>query len=163
MGEGDVMAVFIDDVLNIQMDVPVGWEAERVEQFALIFFAPAHDGYRVNLGFNIGRLDPPVLDSLKTLIDDTQAEQQRTYNEYALTRGEAWLLDGYPAYTRHYTWHDTGTDLRFAQIQAFVYYEPHLYVIDGSSLQQHADTYLPMFDAIIRSLHFLPPAEMGNT
>lgn len=162
------MASFTDTVLGLHMDVPVGWEAQRTEQFTLILFAPAQDGYRANLGVNEGRLDPPTPDNLKKLIVDSEAEQQSTYNQYRTLSRRDVTIDGHTAHIRHYEWSDTGTGLTFSQLQAFILVEPHLYVIDGSSLKQHADSFIPQLEQIVTSIRVLPepatetaPAQTG--
>jgi hypothetical protein len=157
------MSSYFNQELQLSLEAPSNWVAGSTGEFQLMLMAPPEKEYRANLGFNVRALDPASQAELDKIIRESQKKQADTLADYRLNRDATFMLDNRPTYMRFYEWKDPGLGLHFSQLQALVLVsEDTVYTIDGSSLKELEDKYLPILEHMVSSIRFIAlqaPAE----
>lgn len=151
------MVSYFDKNYSISLEIPENWTASSTEDFPLVFFALRENGYRSNLGFSKEILQPPNLEALEALINQTKKSQQQEYDDYRMIDEANFLQDGYAAYLQHYQWQPSDNNSHFSQVFGLILTGPEsLFEIDGATLVEMEEKYFPIFDHIIKSIRFIP-------
>jgi hypothetical protein len=144
--------------------IPATWEAVEVAENHLRLYSPpdpAYPDHRSTFSISLGEPDgfgPEGFEefcdaSLATLTEKLPAFELRSRERFTLSS----LVDV------HAVWYSCGSETEagpgpaFAQLQALGLADRYnLYLINAATLLPLADTYLPVFEEILRSLRMLP-------
>jgi hypothetical protein len=123
----------------------------------LLLVGPLEHNYRTNLGFNVRRLEPASQAELERIIQATRKTQATDLADYRRNRDLTFMLDNRPAFMSFYEWKDAKLGLHFSQLQALVLVaESIVYTIDGSTIKELEEKYLPILEYMVRSIRFIP-------
>lgn len=156
------MRTFYDEIFNLTLDLPDGWQVGITAEFPLLLVSPTPNNGTpdVNIGVARSVLAPPTEDGFMALITATKADQPSVYANYQHVYEKNWIQDGYPAYMQHFNWHSATTDddtqgLHFAQVLAMVWAGADvLYDIHATTRVELAETNIPLIEHIICSIAF---------
>ena len=151
---------FAHKALAISLLVPEGWTITEPADNQIRFFGPEQPDYnnyqptwsitahRPN-GFGDQWFTSLGENSLKTL--------QEEFEEFVLRSTDRFMISSLTEVQAFwYQWQPEPT-LAFAQVQAYVSVDRYrLYLINGATLTPLAETYLPIFDNMLKSLRILP-------
>lgn len=153
-------ASFAHEGLGLSLLVPEDWEAEELADNQVRFFGPEHadlDGYRSTLSIVVGEPDgfgDAWFDSfcgqaLETLRENYEGFELRNVERYQLSSLA-------PVNAIWYSWEpEPGT--RSSQVQALILVDAlRMYLINAATREPIADSTLPRFDEVIRSIRVLP-------
>ena len=91
------------------------------------------------------------------MIADTGKNIALDYNEYQIIDEEWFEVSGRKSFLRHYEWRDEDTQLQLLQLQSMIYASPsRFYLVNAAVLKPLMDTYLPIFDTILKSTRIIP-------
>ncbi len=146
--------------LEFSICVPEDWTGQFVNPGKLQLFAPeqtAYDDYRPSMSYVHGSPEGPDEGWFEELINDSRANMSRTYNEFRLIDEERFTLSSQAlVYARRYEWRDEATGYRFSQMQALIWCDAQsMYLVNAATLQPLAGTFMPTFDAILRSTRII--------
>jgi len=148
-----------DRDLGISLERPSDWEVGRTADFAVVLLAPPVAGYRSNLGFS--RADPPALTPavLDATLAAARAQQHAEYPAFVEVGEVRFTQDGCPAVLQIYRWQPPEAREPFTQVFGLVLTAHHgLLEINGATLHSLEERALPAFEAIVRSIRFIPRA-----
>lgn len=156
----DDLASFAHEGLGLSLLVPASWEAEEVAANHVRFLGPPQtdlDDYRPTLSVTVGEPEgfgdawfeafcTAALDRLRT-----------SYEGFELIDTERYTLSSLaPVNATWYRWQPE-PELRFAQVQALVAVDAtRMYLVNGATLVQREETFLPIFDQVLHSMRILP-------
>jgi hypothetical protein len=155
-----VMETHFDRELGLFVPVPEGWQKTGNTFFKLLLVAPTRDDYETTCGFNTGNFPDASPDKLDELFAASRRQEERKYTNYRILRDEQITIDGSYALLRSYVWTNQRGTLRFVQMQAGFLGDNKVCVINGSCLQEHAATDLPLLEQIMRATRFASPTEL---
>lgn len=149
------MKAYFDQELRLSLQMPATWDAAETIEFPLVLLAPPEKGFRANVGFGISALHPTTPDHLQQVIARTRHDRARDYEQFEFIREMRFMLAGFPGHLEHYRWTLETNGVGLEQIFALILTGPEgLYNIHGTTLQEHAAQYLPIFEHIIFSIRF---------
>ena len=156
MPELPLMQTFYDEILNLMLDLPNGWNVGISPQFPLLIFAPlVNESPEATIGISRSVLEPPDTDGYDALIEATKADQTRVYHHYKHVYDIHWRQDSYPAYMQRFTWQSADDNTKMEQILAMIWAGGDvLYDIHASTTQDCAERLIPIIEHIIKSLKF---------
>ncbi len=147
-----------DRDLGISLERPSDWQVGRTDDFTVVLLAPPITGYRSNLGFS--RADPPALTPavLEATLATARAQQHDEYPGFVELGEVRFVQDGCPAVLQIYRWQPPDVPEPFTQVFGLVLTTDHgLLEINGATLMSLEGQALPAFEAIVRSIRFIPP------
>jgi hypothetical protein len=148
---------YYDPDIAISLEMPLDWDAAASDQFPLLLLAPPQDNFRANMSFSVQELDQPTPEHFKAVIRQTHADRRRTFTDFQLVSEKRILQDNFPGHIEHYHWTMDDTHIPMTQLFALILIGPDaLYGIHATCLRDTEQTYLPIFNAIIHSLRFIP-------
>lgn len=149
------MHVFYDELLQVQLDLPLGWQVGLTDEFPLLLIAPPITDSPAQLGVAQSVLHPPTDARFESLIAATKADQPRVFADYQHIYEMRLLIDRKPAYLQRFDWHPDGMSVAYANITSIVWAGGSL-LFDIHATAQHPDhaQYMPIFEHIIKSLVF---------
>lgn len=151
------MSSYFNQELQISLEAPSGWSAGKTDDFELLLIGEPENKYRANLGINVRSLETASQAELEKIIRETQRSQAANLNGFRQSRDQTLMVDNRPAYIRFYEWRDQSLGLQFSQLQALILVtEDTVYTVDGSSLKELEDKYLPILEHMVHSIRFIP-------
>lgn len=150
------MPSHFDRGLGISLEAPAGWERAATADFPLLVVAPREHGFRTNVGFSRAAA-PPTEEHLAQALAAARAAQVRDYPQLVVLAEDALTIDDCPAVLQRYRWQPPGAPEPLVAIFGLVRAGAHgLVEINGSTVLSLADRMMPVLDAIVRSLRFIP-------
>jgi len=147
---------FYNEELSISINVPIGWDVVKSNDFPLALLAPEKEDFRVNVGFNLYQLPGEDKDKFEQAIQSTKKVLKDEYDQYQLINEEQVWIDGYPAYHQENSWVDEDMDQGYFQTLTLIYVLPdRLYEIIGTSLLAEKEEHIERLRAIIDSFRFI--------
>jgi len=163
MAENTGFTSFAHEGTLISAIVPDGWEAFEPEAQQIRFFGPPqteHDDYRPTFSVSLGKPDGFGEAWFDEFADNSLLQLQSGYEGFVLRSTEMLTLSSLVEVSAiWYEW-ESEPNLAFAQLQAIAPVDRYrMYLINAATLRPLADTHLPIFDQILRSLRILPPRQ----
>jgi hypothetical protein len=138
--------------LNLSLSAPVGWKVGSSPDFQLLMVAPVESGYQANAGFNKYARPQATPGLMDNLIQQSHVEMSQNIEDYRQVRIEQLKVNEQPARLRVYERKHSPSGLYLSQMQFLYLPSPDiLFLATGSSLQELAHRYLPVFEEIFRS------------
>jgi hypothetical protein len=147
--------------LAISLLIPEGWTVTEPADNQIRFFGPEQPEYNdYQPTWSIALHEPDGFgDQWFTSVGENGLVRlQQEFQGFVLRSTERFMLSSLvEVQTIWYQW-EAENDLAFAQVQAYVSVDRYrFYLINGATLTPLADTYLSIYDQIIRTLRILPP------
>lgn len=152
------MEDYFDQDLMVSFQIPKDWQPTTHQFYKLVVLAPSHDGYQSRIAFNAAQMDETAEDYLDAVFEQSYQDELKNYNNYKLIEKSRKVeIDGNPGRLRHFEWQAKNTDVTLVQLQGAVLLDSGLlYVILGSCLKKTEAKDLPLLQAIIDSMRFIP-------
>lgn len=154
-------ASFAHEGLGLSVLVPEHWEAEELAPNQVRFYGLeqaqlAH--YRPTLSIAVGEPEGYGTEWFNAFCEQAEERLRNSYTGFALRRSERYMLTSLvPVNAIWFDW-EPEPELRMTQLQALIPVgATRLYLINAATRSECAETFLPAFDAIVRSLRVLPP------
>ena len=153
-------AHFAHPTLQVSMLVPDDWTASEVAPNHVRFFGPEHpeaDEYRPTFSIAVYRPDGFGDEWFEQFCAASVERLGESYDDFMLRS-----IDRFPLSSLvdvHATWYDwqAGPDHRSSQLQALIAMDMfRFYLINAATRTELAERYLPVFDAMLRSIRLLP-------
>lgn len=149
------MKAYFDQEMGLSLQMPSDWDAAETNQFPLVLLAPPEDGFRANMGFGVSPMNPPTPEHLQHIITRTRHDRQQDYDHFEFINEARFMHRGFPGHIERYRWTLDNTGAALQQVFALILTGPDaLYNIHGTTLEQHADKYVPLFEQIVYSIRF---------
>lgn len=147
---------FHDELFQVRLDLPAGWQVGLTAEFPLLLIAPPIEDSPAQLGVARSVLHPPTQDRFEALIEATKADQPDVYTNYTHIYDKFLMIDRAPAYLQRFDWQPAELDVASANITSMVWVGGSvLYDIHATARQPDEAYYMPIFEHIIQSLAFL--------
>lgn len=141
---------FADHDVGLEMSLPLGWAAAATDEFPLVLLAPEEQGFRANVGVQVGVVDPPTAEAFQARTEATKAARRAELPGFEVVAERVGPQVGHPGWQLRATWDADGLEL--TQItQLFVVEPARLYEVTATCLQGTEKTYLPLFRQILDS------------
>jgi hypothetical protein len=155
----DALASFAHEGLGLSLLVPDDWEAEELAPNQVRFFGPVQpdlDDYRPTMSFTVGEPEGFGDDWFDAFCADALDRLRTSYEGFELIDTERSTLSSLaPLHAIWYRWQPEPA-LRFAQVQALVAVDAtRMYLVNGATLVQREDAFLPRFAAVLGSIRIL--------
>ncbi len=157
---GELPASFAHAGVRISALIPDSWTVSEPTEHSIRFFAPAdarHDGSVPTFSIALGEPDGFAPDGFADFCDTSVGRLEREIPGFVLRSVERYVLSSFVDV--HAVWY-AGTwdsDRELVQLQALGLLDRyHLYLVNAAAPLPLAETYTPVFDAILRSLRVLP-------
>lgn len=156
-------ASFAHEGTLISALVPDGWEAFEQHPQQVRFFGPTqieHNDYRPTFSIALGKPEGFGAEWFDEFADQSLVQLQSEYQGFVLRSTERLTLSSLVEVNAvWYEW-EPQPDVAFAQLQAIAPVDRYrMYLINAATLRPLAETHLPIFDQILRSLRMLPPRQ----
>lgn len=146
---------------QVSVHVPVDWDVREESEEQVRFYGPPsaeHDDYRPTFSIALGKPEGFGDQWIQEFLQETRATMAESHREFALDSVTSFPLSSLvEAHVMQYRWeHEPG--LAFVQLQALIPVDMYrMYLVNAASLQPLADTYLPFFETMLRSIRILGP------
>ncbi len=157
---GERPASFAHAGVRISALIPDSWTVDEPADHSIRFFAPPdarHDGSVPTFSIALGEPDGFAPDDFARFCDASVGRLEEEVPGFVLRSVERYALSSFV--DLHTVWY-AGTwesDRELVQLQALGLLDRyHLYLINAAAPLRMAETYTPVFDAILRSLRVLP-------
>jgi len=161
MSDISTTASFAHEGLGLSILVPEHWEAEELAANQVRFHGPEQaqvDHYRPTLSIVVGEPEGYGTGWFDAFCEQAGERLRNSYTNFVLHRSERYTLSSLvPVNATWFDW-EPEPGLHMSQLQALVPVgATRLYLINAATRSECAETFLPVFDAIVRSLRVLPP------
>ncbi|TVR73292.1 MAG: hypothetical protein EA427_02350 [Spirochaetaceae bacterium] len=148
---------------QVSVHIPTDWDVQEISEQQVRFFGPPsaqHDDYRPTFSVALGKPEGFGDEWLEGFLDQIRANMAESYRNFTIDSLTTISLSSLvEAHVMQYRW-EPEPGLAFVQIQALIVVDMfRMYLINAASLEPLAETYLPVFEEILRSLRILgqPP------
>lgn len=146
---------------QVSIMVPEAWEAREEEQQQVRFFGPPHpehDDYRPTFSVALGTPEGFGDEWLESFLEGIRTKMASSHRDFSIIATDRFPLSSLAeAHVMRYRW-EPEPGLAFSQIQALVQVDRYrLYLINGATLEPLADTWIPVFEGMLRSVRVLGP------
>jgi hypothetical protein len=146
--------------LLLSLRVPLGWEVEVPDELRFRIYRDTADadGYRASAGFVLGEPEEPGAEWFAAFSRAVPAELARSGEEFELIDTDGFRLSsGAQVFVVRARQHAAGAPAT-SQLLAYIWANSYrMYVMDASTLREHEDRDLSVFDEILHSIRVLPP------
>ncbi len=157
--------------LLVSANLPDPWEATRIDSVAregqvsttigMRYFAPPQpglDGYRPTLSITCGEPEGYGEEWFDRFCEGRLENTRKQFDGFTLNRHDRFMLSSLClADVLWFEW-DAEPGLRFTQMQALIQADRYrMYVVNAATRTECGETFLPQFEAVLRSVRILPP------
>lgn len=128
MTELSKMSRYSNQQLGISILMPEDWTVQALNQVQFRIFGLPEPGfekyfdeYRSTMSYRLAEPDNSVSDWFEILIEQSNQEMAREYNEYYTVSEENCEIADRKAYVKYYEWTEKKTGLKLSQLQSLIY------------------------------------------
>jgi hypothetical protein len=153
------LASFDHEGLALSLLVPLDWDAEELAPHQVRFFGPVQpdlDDYRPTMSFTVGEPEGFGDAWFDAFCGEALERLRSSYEGFELIDTERSTLSSLaPLHAIWYRWQPE-PELRFTQVQALVAVDAtRMYLVNGATLVQREDEFVPTFRAVLQSMRIL--------
>jgi hypothetical protein len=147
-----------DDLdVGLSVEVPPGWDVAEGGGYALVLVAPELDGFRANVGFDVGPLEPPTPEGFRAAVEGSVEQRRAELDAFDLVAQRPLEQDGRPGVVQRSRWRlDTGHEL--AQVTALFTDGTQLWQVHGTCLASREQEDEATFRRVLASILWAVPA-----
>lgn len=160
MADGKGFASFAHKDLLVSLLVPEGWTATEPADYHVRFFGPEqpeYKDYQPTWSIALHQPDGFGEEWFSNYCEQSLQRLQDNYQGFQLNSTKGFMISSLAeVFAIWYQWeHEPG--LAFTQLQALIPLDRYrFYLVNAATLVPLADTYLPVFDTMLKSLRVLP-------
>jgi len=145
---------FFSHETKVSIELPTGWELDETDVRFAMYRAPQN---------TFGQAPTLIVRVLDVQIADPEGYQKLAQQMLDLPREDMHLfsrdtlqVDGFPGTVDVFSYYQDIVAQQVIQYQVFVQVEQVVFSITGMAEQESGETYLPVFEAAVRSVRFIP-------
>lgn len=158
------MVSYYNSQTRISILVPENWTGQVISQAQFRIFGLPEPGfedyfdeYRSTMSYTLATPTNTEGDWFSRLVEESNQEMAKDYNEYRLVKEEYCEIANRRAYLKYYQWREESTGLQLSQLQSLIRATPFsFYLINAATLKPIEEKYQPIFDAILQSTRIIP-------
>lgn len=155
------MITYFYKPLMLSLEVPTNWAKAKLPDADLNLFGPEIDNYRMNLTFNIRKIDADNPESFDELIEASyfSGNMEQSLEQYSLVDSAKFTLDDRDAFQAlmHWIGEEDGVKLALTQLDLLIMTEPgKIYEIHGYALRRNEAADIPVLEHILGSIRIIP-------
>ena len=152
---------YAHEVTQMSVIIPENWEAREEEEQQVRFFGPPHpehDDYRPTFSVSLGKPGGFGDEWMEGFLEKTRENMASSYRDFSIIAVDRFPLSSLAeAHVIRFRW-EPEPGLAFTQIQALILVDMfRMYLVNGATLEPLADTWIPVFDGMLKSLRVLGP------